>query len=121
MSVHCLSMERNREMVAIPPLQPANIDNTTRAGEPAEQVVGVQKGLLVCSHDGEILGQVGEFVIDMAGNLTSFFVRAGAHLAHDVRVPMHWINHVTRDRITLRLTATEVLSANIANRRSVSR
>lgn len=108
-------------MAAIPPLQPADIDHDKRAGKPAEQVVGVQKGLLVFSHEGEMLGQVGEFVIDMAGNLTSFIVRAGAYLAHDVRVPMHWIHSVTRDRIILRLSVAEVLSANIANRRSVSR
>lgn len=108
-------------MVAIPPLQPANIDSAPRSGVSAEQVIGVQQGLQVRSHDDKILGHVGGFVIDVLGNLTSFHIRAAGFLAHDVRIPMHWVQSVTRDRIILRLNAAEVLSADIANRQPVPR
>lgn len=108
-------------MVAIPPLQPANIDTAPRSSRTSEQVVGVQQGLQVRSHDDEILGHVGGFVIDVLGNLTSFHIRASGYLAQDVRVPMHWVESVTRDRIILRLNAAEVLSADIASRQPVPR
>ena len=102
-------------------LQPAEIDATRVAEKSVEQVVGVESGLLVFSHDGQALGRVGEFVIDVAGNLTSFIVRAGSEISREVRVPMTWIHNVTRDRILLRLTAAEVHAANLSNRRANTR
>lgn len=97
-------------------LQPADIDATRVADKPAEQAVGVASGLLVFSHDGQELGRVGEFVIDMAGNLTSFIVHAGTEISREARIPMTWIHNVTRDRILLRLTAAEVYATNSTGR-----
>lgn len=108
-------------MAAFPPLQPADIDSAPRASMAGEQLVGVEQGLQVRSHDDEILGHVGGFVIDVLGNLTSFHIRAGGFLTHDVRIPMRWVQSVTRDRIILRLKAAEVFSADIANRQSLPR
>lgn len=88
---------------------PGEID-IPRAGDRSEQAVGVRDGLMVYSHDGELLGHVAEFIIDTAGNLTSFVIRSG-HTAHqELRVLMSWIHSVSRETIQLRVTVDELLA-----------
>lgn len=107
-------------MVAMQPLQPEDIDRTASA-PPAEQAVDVQHGLVVYSQDGRLLGRIGEFIIDTAGDLTSFIVRAESSLQRDVRIHMNWIHMVTRDHVLLRITAAEAMAADLAARRSTAR
>lgn len=110
-------MEDNREAAALPAARTAAID-TNNDVVAAEQAVGVDGGLLVYSHDGQLIGRVGEFVIDVSGNLTSFVVHAGTQVWQDLKVPMTWIHTVTRDQILLRLTAAEVQTAAVTSRRA---
>lgn len=107
-------------MVAMLPLQPEDIDRTPTAS-PDELAVDVQDGLLVYSQDGRLLGRIGEFVIDTAGELTSFIVRAESSLQRDLRIHMAWIHLVTREQVLLRITAAEAMAADLATRRSTVR
>lgn len=76
-------------------------------GRSVEQAVIVRGGLEVYSLDGMLLGYVEEFIIDAAGNLTSFVVKMGSAIDNEMRVLMDWIQTVTRERIQLRITAAE--------------
>lgn len=99
--------------MATPPLRPQDIDEVRPVAVSNEQSVSVHGGLLVYTQDGLELGRVGEFIIDAEGNLTSFVVRAGL-AGMETRVWMNWIHSVTKERILLRLSATEVHAANAA-------
>lgn len=79
---------------------------------PAQQSVPITGGLAVYSRDGELLGQVGKFVIDAAGNLTSFVVNTGDAFGDEPHVLMDWIQSSTHEQIQLRITAAEVRLAS---------
>lgn len=118
-------------MVAIDPVSDANnrepnqipVENRDNHmdGHSNEEAVIVRGGLQVYTLDGMLLGHVDEFIIDITGNLTSFVVKTGNALGHDVRVLMDWIQTVTWERIQLCITAAEAQLSPLAGERAGKR
>ena len=107
--------DANNQEAAQAPVE--NRDNDMN-GRSSEQAVIVRGGLQVYSLDGMLLGHVDEFIIDTTGNLTSFVVKTGNTIGHDIRVVMDWIQNVTRERIQLCITAAEAQLSILAGKRA---
>jgi uncharacterized protein YrrD len=57
----------------------------------------ITRGTRVWATDGEI-GNVDDVELDaLTGELDAFWVRAGAIFAHNMRIPVEWIDHIDRD------------------------
>lgn len=113
-TVDPISDANNRE----PGQVPVENRDSDMNGRSAEQAIIVRGGLQVYTLDGILLGHVDEFIIDTTGNLTSFVVKTGNTIGHEIRVLMDWIQNVTRERIQLCITAAEAQLSILAGERA---
>ena len=73
-----------------------------------EQEVDITEGTDVLCADGKI-GIVDEVMFDVkTGRVTSFIVRQGTFLTHDVAIPDSWVKHADGNAVELGCTKEEV-------------
>ncbi len=86
---------------------PTNLE--TRTNLPEDSMT-IDQGTDVVGRDGDKVGEVDQILVDERGNTTGFVVKSGFLFTHDVQIPIDLVDHMSGERITLKVTGDEAES-----------